>query len=379
MSVKNKSRLQILGLTSIFCLMISLMFYQDSRAQNESTSVTVTNEYFTDVSWSPDNQLLAVGGGEGIYIFTSELDQLALLQINSQSTPINSVAWSPDSTKLASANLDGTVRIWNRNTNTNTFTLNRTLTGGTETQYSVSWSPDGGKLASMGVDYLSTVALSTIYIWNTFGSWKLANQIPSSPNRFIYFQDVPLTKSIDWSDDGTSIIYAASQATFSSEGDFLEGERFQVYITKVSTGVTLGKIEPFDPAIAIAIARNTIGMLAVGRTPALDIYNISTLQLLNSYQDMLEVVALSWNPNGAMLAFTNNNVIQIMEVFTGTIVAENDLVSSRIKWSPDGNSIAILGGNLIRIWDVSNVTSDTGKSTVTPFPTDVPTSTPTSS
>ena len=66
-----------------------------------------------------------------------------------------SVAWSPDSTKLANGSDDRSIRIWNVETAESIATLQ----GHTDPVYSVAWSPDGTKLASGSKDY-------SIRIWD---------------------------------------------------------------------------------------------------------------------------------------------------------------------------------------------------------------------
>ncbi len=69
---------------------------------------------------------------------------------------IGSIAWSPDSQYIASPSSDKTVRIWDTITGTE---AGRPLRGHTETVQSVAWSPDGKQIASGGAD-------GTMRIWN---------------------------------------------------------------------------------------------------------------------------------------------------------------------------------------------------------------------
>lgn len=342
-----------------------LVLLPNVTAQKENRSVSILHEYFTEIAWSPDDQLLAAAGLQGVFIFTRDLEQIALLQVGMENNLFNSVSWSPDGTQIASTNTDGTVLIWSRDISTNTFTLAHTLTGSTQTQQIVSWSPDGKKLASLGIDRLPSAVLATIFIWDASGDWNLATEIPALPERLMFFQnDTPITKTIAWSADGTAIDYAAARAKFSQgEFRFVDGGP-KVYISDISTGATLGKIEPLDPALEIAWHPN--GTMAIGRTSVLDIYDTTTLQRVASFQDMSNVEALSWNPVGTMLAFASANVVQILDVATEKILAENNTVASGFWWSHDGDSIVLSVSNVIQMWNVSSVSNAVGIPTQSP-------------
>jgi eukaryotic-like serine/threonine-protein kinase len=58
------------------------------------------------------------------------------------------LAWSPDSTRIASASSDGTVQVWDAMSGQHGF-IYRGHRGPVQT---VAWSPDGTKIASGGTD-----------------------------------------------------------------------------------------------------------------------------------------------------------------------------------------------------------------------------------
>ena len=64
-------------------------------------------------------------------------------------TEVNSVAFSPDGERLASAGGDGTVKVWNSRTGKVVQTIPDAHTGAV---FSVAFHPDGKHLASVGAD-----------------------------------------------------------------------------------------------------------------------------------------------------------------------------------------------------------------------------------
>jgi WD40 repeat protein len=61
---------------------------------------------------------------------------------------VDSCAWSPDGTRLASTSDDPTVRVWA----CDTWSVTATLRGHEDTVWMCAWSPDGRRLASASSD-----------------------------------------------------------------------------------------------------------------------------------------------------------------------------------------------------------------------------------
>jgi WD40 repeat protein len=113
------------------------------------------SEAVLSVAYSPDSRRLASGSNDRtVKIWDAETG--ALIRTLRHSERVLSVAYSPDSRRLASGSSDNTIKIWDAETGA----LLRTLSGHSEIVRSVAYSPDGRRLASGSLD-------KTVKIWAT--------------------------------------------------------------------------------------------------------------------------------------------------------------------------------------------------------------------
>ena len=106
-------------------------------------------------AFSPDNKLVAAGGGNsGARIWDVETGEL-LTMLGSESLTTLCVAFSPDGTKLASCCWDGTIHVWD----VARRSLLYTMTAHMGLAHQVAFSPNGHQLASANWD-------RTVSIWN---------------------------------------------------------------------------------------------------------------------------------------------------------------------------------------------------------------------
>jgi WD40 repeat protein len=154
--------------------------------------------FISALAWSPNGQYIASGGSDKnivknrpIQIWKPETGQ-TIITCGEDSGRINSIAWSPDSCSIASANGNKNVGIWDARTGENIFSYNSHR----KRVNAVAWSPDGSRIASASSD-------QTVHIWNALTGQLL----------FIYRGHTDVVATVAWSPDGSRIASAGADKT----------------------------------------------------------------------------------------------------------------------------------------------------------------------
>lgn len=123
---------------------------------------TATDVVF-DVKFSPDGKLIATGGGDGMIRLFDGLSYEPTLTISNHSDWVTAVAFSHDSTKLASASRDKTAKVFD-------LTKRGEMIAGyldhNDPVHAVAFHPDGDKIYSSGRD-------RRIMLWNLSDSKRV--------------------------------------------------------------------------------------------------------------------------------------------------------------------------------------------------------------
>lgn len=112
-----------------------------------------SNNEMPSRAWSPNGKyLLTIGNA--VEVWSMPTGQLVSTHTQHN---VQNAAWSPDSTRIASAGSDGTVQIWDALTGHGLVTYTGHVNQGAAGVEALAWSPDGKRLVSSGSD---------IQVWN---------------------------------------------------------------------------------------------------------------------------------------------------------------------------------------------------------------------
>ncbi|RKT88399.1 WD40 repeat [Saccharopolyspora antimicrobica] len=128
-----------------------------SAAADPLSSTLLSIDTFDSVAFSPDSKTLATANSDGTARLWNATNGRPIGQpLTGHTDLLNSVVFSPDSKTVATTSNDGTARLWNA---TNGHPIGQPLTGHTSSVYSVAFSPDSKTLATTSSD-------ETARLWN---------------------------------------------------------------------------------------------------------------------------------------------------------------------------------------------------------------------
>lgn len=285
------------------------------------------SDYISSVAWSPDSKRIASASGDRTVQVWDAADGSHVLTYRGHTDDVATVAWSPDGQLIASGGLDNTVQVWNAVTGARVFTY----TKHTDAVYNVVWSPDGKRIASASQD-------GTVQIWDATTGEHVVTFTGLTPVRGA----LGAKNAVAWSPDGKYL-------AIGGEGP--------VTMLNAATAQIIGYYGPHGGA-SHAVAFSPDGTyLAVGRDDSsVQVWNVAnpTNPIYTYGGHMADIFAVTWSPDSKRIASGGeDSTVQVWDALTGNHAftyrghldyywghfTSNQYVNT-VAWSPDGKLIA---------------------------------------
>ncbi|MBZ5728926.1 MAG: GTP-binding protein [Acidobacteriia bacterium] len=317
------------------------------------------------LAWSPDScRIASIGYDEALQVRDLASGKI-VLEIRGAGRGC-SVSWSPDGALLAAAFGEGGIQVHRASTGE----LIRTLSEHTRYVWDLAWSADSALLASGSLD-------NQIKIWDVDGGTAIRTLRGHSDS----------VRGIAWSPDGREVVSisddrsiriwdtkAGRSRVIAANSDWLSSVRWSssgwVAYSSRKRGLTI--CNPgvgSDPKVlkgecgwvrGLAWSPNGEFVAARGPTNRLTIWSREKAQVHRSFEscDGLGTHA-QWSHDGRKLAWASRDEIEITEIHNGRIRATTLLVKrffgGVVSWARRGTKLAS-GGNdrIVRIWNVKD-------------------------
>ena len=325
------------------------------------------------MSISPDNSVLAVASGIGIWLYDLQSGE-ALKLLMPHTSNVSAIAFSPNSNILASGSTDNIVRLWDIDSGE----LLHTFIGHIGGIFDIVFSPDGKMLASASINAINVWDMSTRTHKQRY-RYRYRRLTYSIRSRIAFNDDELFVAEVNHSEPQTKIVltYPVSNFTephkktleapkhtvrdvsLSPDGEFLlsEGYRNSFLLWEVDTGKQRKIINgDTDDVLGVFFSADGKSLVSVDKNRDLHIWDIATEKKKKTIKGNFnsrhnaEIICnggsiVNKNKNGTIRLFNIDN--DLSEI---TITGHPIWTFFDVSFNPNGSVAATHNGRGVKIY-----------------------------
>jgi WD40 repeat protein len=275
--------------------------------------------------YSPDGKWIAIGEHEAIQIYDTTTLQ-PTQHFEGMSSFVENLAWSPDSTRLASGDDHGMVRIWD--VPSGKLILNQPIHSNNVEE--LDWSPDGKRIASASWD-------NSVKIWDA-----------ATGNIISSYTDSSYVDDVRWSRDGSKVVSG--------------GLGNKVFLFDAVLNKMLFVMSGHSSSVrAVAWSPDGSRVASAANDDTVRLWNATTGKQLFVFDNRgFGEPNVIFSPDGNFLASGNDGVVRIWNVADGSQRTlrghQNSTRITVVGWSADSKRLLTIGNydDTLRMWDVDS-------------------------